>query len=596
MDNIAKIKQNIINLFSTKLAKNSEQNPDQASQPQTVLNVDILSNIVKELSIIRQIKEGSITYDKKKNQYLNKKGTRTTPENILKPTFAEFKPTVSEQATKIKDAVVDKAPAGVGILGLLMLLSSPQVRDFLWGALKEIIVGKDSLLPEPIREFFKLFANKDEKNPANVLIKANEENEQLSKDIDDGSNELENGESEIEQLVKNVLPKVQNAEKSVDKAKETISETEEVVGETKPTLAATPTPGPTPTPAQTPAPVPAPVPTAKTVPSGFEGGGQAKEGYVGAATANMRTGRRVEKIELTPTPAPTPIAKPTPAPTTQPSSVSQPQVATEPTRSSTLQKVTGIQDIIIQSLTQFGITSSKAHANILATIKAESNFEPRNENLNYSSGERIQAVFGKRRFASIEFAKMFVNNPEGLANEAYKTTDGNSELGDGWKYRGRGFIQHTGKNQYVALSKFIGVDLVNNPDALNEPSIAAKAIAWFFLSYKRLKPTDLENMGTVNKAVGFSDPTGKKSTERIQSSENIFSSLNPPDSSTQLAMENPKPSTGTQVAAASAIVVGAKKEEEAKKKVVTNVAVVTTTQTTFIPKKGSVLAAQPMTS
>ena len=67
----------------------------------------------------------------------------------------------------------------------------------------------------------------------------------------------------------------------------------------------------------------------------------------------------------------------------------------------------------------------------------------------------------------------FVNNPEKLANYVYAKTDGNSEEGDGWKYRGRGFLQHTGKNQYKAIAKYTGVDVVSNPDLLNDPEIAA---------------------------------------------------------------------------------------------------------------------------
>jgi predicted chitinase len=92
-----------------------------------------------------------------------------------------------------------------------------------------------------------------------------------------------------------------------------------------------------------------------------------------------------------------------------------------------------------------------------------------------------------------------------LANHVYKSTDGNSAPGDGFKYRGRGFIQHTGKNQYAAISKATGTDLLSNPDALNSPEVASKAIAWFFLNYKRLKPKDMENISKVNKAVGFAD-------------------------------------------------------------------------------------------
>jgi putative chitinase len=206
-------------------------------------------------------------------------------------------------------------------------------------------------------------------------------------------------------------------------------------------------------------------------------------------------------------------------------------------------EVSGIQATIVKSLNESGVTSPKAHANVLATVKAESNFKVQSENLLYSSAQRIQDVFGKKRIPSVEDAQSLVKNPEALANQVYKTTDGNSAPGDGFKYRGRGFIQHTGKNQYAAISKFTGVDVLSNPDLLNSPEIAAKAIPWFLLSYKGLKPDDVENMSMVNKAIAFADPTGKKAAEREASAQQIQASMSGGSTGSQVA------SASTQVAA-----------------------------------------------
>jgi putative chitinase len=206
-------------------------------------------------------------------------------------------------------------------------------------------------------------------------------------------------------------------------------------------------------------------------------------------------------------------------------------------------EVSGIQATIVKSLNESGVTSPKAHANVLATVKAESNFKVQSENLLYSSAQRIQDVFGKKRIPSVEDAQSLVKNPEALANQVYKTTDGNSAPGDGFKYRGRGFIQHTGKNQYAAISKFTGVDVLSNPDLLNSPEIAAKAIPWFLLSYKGLKPDDVENMSKVNKAIAFADPTGKKAAEREASAQQIQASMSGGSTGSQVA------SASTQVAA-----------------------------------------------
>lgn len=170
--------------------------------------------------------------------------------------------------------------------------------------------------------------------------------------------------------------------------------------------------------------------------------------------------------------------------------------------------VTGIAGVLASSLAEAGI-SEKGQANILSQAKSESNFQPKSENLNYTSAKAIYNTFKPPRIPDEKFAEQFVKNPEALANHVYAKTDGNSEPGDGWKYRGRGFIQHTGKNQYKAIKEYTGVDVVSNPDLLNDPKVAIKALAWFFLKYKNLKPEELEDINKVNKAVGFANKKDK---------------------------------------------------------------------------------------
>jgi putative chitinase len=314
---------------------------------------------------------------------------------------------------------------------------------------------------------------------------------------------------------------------------------------------------------------------------------ESRSDEIEAAANKAKIATEKEKKEQGPAPSPVPVptpvvakpAPPAPASAPVPAPVLARPATSRPTPSASQPiagqtpsvPLSGVQGVIVNSLMQTGITSPRAHANILATVKAESNFQPRSEDLNYTSASHIQNTFGRRRFPDLEFAERFVRNPVELGNEAYKTTDGNSEPGDGYKYRGRGFIQHTGKNQYAAISRFAGVDLLSNPDALNEPSIAAKAIAWFFLQYKKLKPSDLESISSVNRAVGFADTTGEKAEERTASATQIYATIEPQTAS-----------TGTQVASASAEVVGARREQEAQRRVATNTTLVATRQTTAI--------------
>jgi putative chitinase len=196
----------------------------------------------------------------------------------------------------------------------------------------------------------------------------------------------------------------------------------------------------------------------------------------------------------------------------------------------------GAAGLLASELAQAGV-SEKGQANVLAQVKAESNFVPKSENLNYKSAERIQAVFGKNRIPSVDMAQQFVNNPEALANHVYAKTDGNSEPGDGWKYRGRGYLQHTGKNQYVAIKNYTGIDVVTNPDLLNKPEVASKAVVWFFLNYKKKKPEQLDDINQVNKAVGFAggaEEAAKRQTYAQQISQNMPAPVNDTSTGSQI--------------------------------------------------------------
>lgn len=105
---------------------------------------------------------------------------------------------------------------------------------------------------------------------------------------------------------------------------------------------------------------------------------------------------------------------------------------------------------------------------LLGNIKLESNFKLVAENLNYSSADRLRAIFpSKFKTMSDEKIKGYVNKPEALGNLVYADKGG-------FKYRGRGFIQLTGEVNYKLFGELTGVDLVNNPDLLLDEEIATK--------------------------------------------------------------------------------------------------------------------------
>lgn len=116
----------------------------------------------------------------------------------------------------------------------------------------------------------------------------------------------------------------------------------------------------------------------------------------------------------------------------------------------------------------------------LAQIGHESNgLQFLEENLNYSADGLLKTW--PSRFTAGSAADA-ARNPEKIANIVYANRMGNSTPGDGWKYRGRGPIQITGKSNYLSCGKALGVDLLANPDLIKQPGYAARSAAWFWES------------------------------------------------------------------------------------------------------------------
>ena len=111
-------------------------------------------------------------------------------------------------------------------------------------------------------------------------------------------------------------------------------------------------------------------------------------------------------------------------------------------------------------------------------------FERMVESLNYTKAAQIRRTWPKR-FANNSAAVAFVSKPERLANFVYANRLGNGDAasGDGWKYRGRGLIQLTGRAHYAAAEEAIGLPLLDSPELLEEPAHAADAAGWFWKSH-----------------------------------------------------------------------------------------------------------------
>ena len=137
-----------------------------------------------------------------------------------------------------------------------------------------------------------------------------------------------------------------------------------------------------------------------------------------------------------------------------------------------------------------GITNMFALAAILSTVSKESGFRYHAESSYRNTlNARIRAIFGSRlaMYSESDLTVLKQNDPQFFdAIYGYKTEsgrkNGNTSPGDGWKYRGRGPNQITYKSLYARLGAQIGIDLVNNPDLANTPTVAAKIVIQYFIN------------------------------------------------------------------------------------------------------------------
>jgi putative chitinase len=175
-------------------------------------------------------------------------------------------------------------------------------------------------------------------------------------------------------------------------------------------------------------------------------------------------------------------------------------------------------DAVAAACQEFKIDTPKRIAGFLSQCAHESGgFERLQENLNYSA-DGMAGIWPKR-FAVLgpdgkpvkkdgknqpnKFALALHRKPEMIANVVYSGRMGNgpTESGEGWKYRGRGLKQLTGKTNHSNCSKGLGVDLVDNPDLLLEPVYAARSAAWFWSANNCNSFADSEDIEGLTKRI-----------------------------------------------------------------------------------------------
>lgn len=160
---------------------------------------------------------------------------------------------------------------------------------------------------------------------------------------------------------------------------------------------------------------------------------------------------------------------------------------------------------------EFEINNPKRIAMFLAQVGHESGgLRHRKENLNYSA-QGLNKIFPKYFIRAGRDANQYARNPEAIANVVYANRMGNGDedSGEGFKFRGRGLIQLTGKTNYSAFAEFMDMDLDAVVDYLETEEGAAMSAGWFWDSRDLnkwadagdiVKCTRLINGGTIGLA------------------------------------------------------------------------------------------------
>ena len=158
-------------------------------------------------------------------------------------------------------------------------------------------------------------------------------------------------------------------------------------------------------------------------------------------------------------------------------------------------------DALNKAMERYNINTPEREAAFLAQVGHESAMLSRvSENLNYSASGLL-AVFPK--YFSEDDAETYARRPEAIASRVYANRYGNGPQpsGDGWKYRGRGLIQITFHDNYLACGHALGIDLVNNPDLLLTREYSALSAAWYWNEYGCNEMADAGNVRGITRAI-----------------------------------------------------------------------------------------------
>jgi len=161
-----------------------------------------------------------------------------------------------------------------------------------------------------------------------------------------------------------------------------------------------------------------------------------------------------------------------------------------------------LAEVLNGAFDKYQINTVNRAAGFLAQCGHESNgFTVLKENLNYKA-EGLNKIFHKY-FPTVESAQPYAHNPEAIANRIYagRMGNGNEQSGDGYKFRGRGAIQLTGRDSYTQFAQSMGVDLDTCIGDMETLDGALESAMWFWNTHGLNDICDRDNIVAMTKRV-----------------------------------------------------------------------------------------------
>lgn len=158
---------------------------------------------------------------------------------------------------------------------------------------------------------------------------------------------------------------------------------------------------------------------------------------------------------------------------------------------------------LVGAFKAFNVDTPLRMAAFIAQAMHESlRFTRLEESLWYRTPELLRSRFPSR-ITSLAEASQYLRQPEKLANHVYcnRLGNGDRDSGDGWKYRGRGLFQLTGRANYMAAGDALGMDYKTDPSPVATPPDAAYTAAWFWTMMRLNEYADNSDIDGITRRV-----------------------------------------------------------------------------------------------